>query len=441
MLAFKRKIKTIGISLTLCIVILFVIYIYAFWSLPGELVLLEGGEYIYHYQNILPIKITTDNNSAIQIKRKDGKQDKYIRISSPILLKTNNRGSLNLSISMFGLIPVKTIKVDVIPNTKIVACGNTIGIKLKLDGILVVGMTEVETVDGRKILPVKDTGIKPGDFIIKANGRSVEDVNDLIREIDVSKGEKIEIQYRSGEDYNNAYVKPVMSIDDKRYHIGLWVRDNTAGIGTLTYYDPDTLHFGSLGHGITDIDTGVLLPTKWGEILEANILAIKKSENGTPGELKGIFDEGRNRFGIVNVNSIYGIYGKLYNPIKGMEKTSKRLYPIAVKNQIREGTATILANIIGKEVNEYEIEIQKVSTRNTNGSKGMVIKITDKRLLEATGGIVQGMSGSPIIQDGRIVGAITHVLVNDPSRGYGIFIECMIKKMQENTTINMRKVG
>ncbi|HHY24219.1 MAG TPA: SpoIVB peptidase, partial [Clostridiaceae bacterium] len=206
-------------------------------------------------------------------------------------------------------------------------------------------------------------------------------------------------------------------------------------------YEPDTLCFGSLGHGITDIDTGVLMSVKWGEILDANILAIKKSENGTPGELKGIFDEDKNKFGIVDVNSIYGIYGKLYNPIIGIDMMSKRLYPIAVKNQIKEGSATILANIMGKQVNEYEIEIQKVSTRNANGSKGMVIKITDKRLLEATGGIVQGMSGSPIIQDGRIVGAITHVLVNDPTRGYGIFIECMIKKMQENSAINMRKAG
>ena len=441
MFALKKNLKYIRKLLAFCVIILSIIYAYAFWSLPEELVLLEGEEYIYYFQNILPVKISADNNSAIQIKRNDAKQTNYIRISNSVLLKTHNKGSLNLCVSMFGLIPVKTIKVDVIPNINIVACGNTIGIKLKLDGILVVGMTDVETVDGKKVFPVKDTGLKTGDFIIRVNGRNMEDVNDLIAEIDASKGEKIDIQYRSGDNYNNIYVKPVMSIDDKRYHIGLWVRDNTAGIGTLTFYEPDTLCFGSLGHGITDIDTGVLMPAKWGEILESNILAIKKSENGTPGELKGIFDEDRNRFGVVNVNSIYGIYGKLYNPVITMDMMTQRLYPIAVRHQIKEGSATILANIMGKEVNEYEIEIQKISVRNTNGSKGMVIKITDKRLLEATGGIVQGMSGSPIIQDGRIVGAITHVLVNDPSRGYGIFIECMIKKMQEISVINIRKAG
>jgi stage IV sporulation protein B len=345
MFVFKRRLKTIGILLGFCIAILFMMYIYAFWSLPDELVLLEEGEYIYHFQNILPIKISTDNNSTIQLKRKEEQQFQYIRISNPILLKTQNKGSLDLCVSMFGLFPVKTIKVDVIPNIKIIACGNTIGIKLKLDGILVVGMSEVETVDGKKILPVKETGIKPGDFIIKVNGRGVEDVNDLITKIDASKGEKIDIQYRRGEDYNSIHVKPVMSIDDKRYHIGLWVRDNTAGIGTLTYYEPDTLCFGSLGHGITDIDTGVLMSVKWGEILDANILAIKKSENGTPGELKGIFDEDKNKFGIVDVNSIYGIYGKLYNPIIGIDMMSKRLYPIAVKNQIHSSTIQIITTL------------------------------------------------------------------------------------------------
>lgn len=367
MSALKKKVKNIGLSFVFCIVILSIIYIYALWSLPGDMILLEGEEYIYHFQNIFPIKLSpnsSNSNNAVQLKRKDEKQTNLIKFSSPILLRTNNRGTINLHVNMFGLIPVKTIKVDVIPNIKVVACGNTIGIKLELDGILVVGMTEVETINGKKVLPVKDTGIKPGDFIVQVNSKKMEDVNDLIAEIDASKGEEINIQYRSGENYNNIYVKPVMSIDDNRYHIGLWVRDNTAGIGTLTFYEPDTLYFGSLGHGITDIDTGVLMPIKWGEILESNILAIKKSENGTPGELKGIFAENRNRFGVVNVNSIYGIYGKLYNPIRGKDGIPKRVYPIAVRNQIKEGPATILANIMGKEVDEYGIEIQKISAEH-----------------------------------------------------------------------------
>jgi stage IV sporulation protein B len=439
----KMKIKRAGFLVGTILTILFIIYVYLFLSIPDELILLEGKEYIYHFQDILPIKIGTDNNNTIHIKRKEEQQlnSKYMNISNPILLKTNNKGSFSLHVSIFGLIPIKTVKADVIPNVNIIACGNTVGIKLKLDGILVIGVSEVETLSGKKILPVKETGIKPGDFIIKVNGKNMGDINDLIYEINSSKGEKIDIQYRRGEEYCNIFVKPVISMDDKQYHIGLWVRDNTAGIGTLTYYDPDTLCFGSLGHGITDADTGALMSIKWGEILDANILAVKKSENGMPGELKGILDEEKNKFGVVYINSNYGIYGKLYNPILDIDTKSKRQYPIAVKSQIREGSATILANILGKQINEYNIEIQKISLKNTNGSKGMVIKIVDERLLEATGGIVQGMSGSPIIQDGRIVGAVTHVLVNDPTKGYGIFIECMIKKMQENSAINMKKTG
>lgn len=443
MFDLKKNIKIIGKILTSFSVIFSIIYIYIFWMLPEELVLLEGKEYIYHFQNILPLKINADdinnidNISNINIENAIGIEGEHIKSSKPIILRTNNKGSLNLNISLFGFIPIKTVKVDVIPDAKVVACGNTIGIKLKFDGILVVGMTDVETFDGKKFLPVRDTGIKPGDFIVKANGNEVEDINDLIKEIEASKGEEIDIHFRRGEELNVSFVTPVISVDDKRYHIGLWVRDNTAGIGTLTYYDKDTLYFGSLGHGITDMDTGILLPARQGEILEANILAIKKSENGSPGELKGIFNEDRNKFGTVNVNSIYGIYGRLYRPLKG----SERLYPIAIKSQIREGAATILANVTGTEVEEYHINIQKIMTRSSNSSKGMVIEITDKRLLEIAGGIVQGMSGSPIIQNGRIVGAVTHVLVNNPSRGYGIFIECMIRKMVENAAVNLKKTG
>ncbi|NSW91365.1 MAG: SpoIVB peptidase [Firmicutes bacterium] len=438
MFAFKKILKKIGFSFAVFAIIVCLIYIYALWSIPGELVLLEGEEYIYRFQNIFPIKISADKDGIIQLKSKDEGQAGF-RVYSPILLKSNKRGSLELNISILELIPLKTIKVDVIPNTKLAVCGNTIGIKLKLDGILVVGMMEVETVDGKRILPVKDTGIKPGDFITHVNGVEMDNVNDLIAEIEASRGRKINIRYRRAEMFYNITVQPVISIDDKRYHIGLWVRDNTAGIGTLTFYEPDTLYFGALGHGITDIDTGILMPAKSGEILESNILAVKKSKNGTPGELKGIFAENKDRLGVVNVNSTYGVYGKLNHTIINM--MPEKLYPIAIRSQVKEGPATILANIIGKEINEYEIEIQKVSVGSTNGSKGMIIKITDKRLLDITGGIVQGMSGSPIIQDGKIVGAVTHVLVNDPSRGYGIFIECMVKKMQENSAINVGKAG
>jgi stage IV sporulation protein B len=219
----------------------------------------------------------------------------------------------------------------------------------------------------------------------------------------------------------------------------LWVRDSTAGIGTLTFYEPETLNFGALGHGITDIDTGILMASSSGEILESSILGIKKGTQGSPGELKGVFIEDEKRLGIIKMNTESGIYGTLTE--NGEKKATKRLYPIGLRSEVQEGPAVILSNIDGNSVKEYDVEIERVSRQNVNGTKGMIIRITDESLLKATGGIVQGMSGSPIIQNGKLVGAVTHVLVNDPAKGYGIFIEAMVKNIAGNKTANLEKAG
>ena len=412
--------------------------IYIAWDLPQNLVLLENEEYLYNVKSILPLKVSFDKQETVtlQVEEEKSKPVNQFQFSNSIFMKTLSKGNANLQIKLFGIFPIKTIEVDVIPNNKVVACGNTIGVKINLDGILVIGMGEVETNEGKRVVPVKDTGIKPGDFILQINRKNVDNISDLIEAINRNKGNEMHLRYRSGETYNDIQIKPAKSLDDNNYHIGLWVRDNTAGIGTLTFFDPGTLNFGALGHGITDIDTGVLLPSRQGEIIESNILAIKKGEDGIPGELKGVFNEDKDNLGVVSVNSNFGIYGKLYS--NAVNELPNKAYPIAVKTEIKEGPAKIIANIKGDEIAEYSIEIQKVSIKHVNGSKGMVIKITDERLLQQTGGIVQGMSGSPIIQNGKIVGAVTHVLINDPSRGYGIFIENMIKKMYEHN--NLKKI-
>jgi len=433
--------KTVFFILALIAIFCF-IYMYALNMIPDELILIEGKEYVYNLHSIYSLETDDVKNELLYFETEKGKRSDYFRVYNPVLVKTRQTGSLDLNLSIFGLIPVKTIKVNVIPDLELVACGNTVGVKINLDGILVIGMMEVETIDGQRILPVRNTGIKPGDFITKVNGEIMENVSDLIRQIEKSQGRAISIQYRRGNELYEATVQPVMSIDDKEYHIGLWVRDNTAGIGTLTFYEPNSMSFGALGHGITDVDTGVLMPVKKGEIMESSILGIEKSRNGTPGELKGIFVESRGSIGQVSVNSAYGVYGKLNDKIKNI--IPERIYPIAVRTEVKEGPAIILANVLGQEVNEYTIEIEKVFMKSNDGSKGMIIRITDEKLLDITGGIVQGMSGSPIIQNGKIVGAVTHVLVNDPTKGYGIFIDCMVKKMQENNAVNatgMRKAG
>lgn len=393
-------------------------------SIPDEMLLVEGEEYFYNINSLFPLSIKADTEGILKLNgRNIGTSGNQIGFSRPVSLCSAKGGSVKLNLKFFGLLPVKTVNVDIVPNKQVVACGNTVGVKLKLEGILIIGISDVEN-NGQKYIPVKNSGIKPGYVITHINNKTVIDIEELVNAINNSEGKPIKISFKSGIDRGEAMVSPVKSSEDKKYHIGLWVRDSTAGIGTLTFYDITNKMFGALGHGITDIDTSTLMSVKSGEILESSILGVKIGKSGEPGELKGIFAEGT-RLGVIQLNSDIGIYGKL--DADAIEKISGRLYPVGVRADITEGPATILSNIDGKNIEEYSIDIQKVSRQNLNGSKGMIIKITDKRMLDTTGGIVQGMSGSPIIQKGKIIGAVTHVLVNDPTRGYGIFIETMLK--------------
>lgn len=431
--------KILLVVLASALAVICVAYVKVIFSIPGELVLIEGEEYIYNFNSPFTVNIKADQEGIIKLNGGNIEAaGSNVQLNHPVTFKTVKDGNVILNMKIFGLLPVKTVKVDIVSYNKIAACGNTIGVKLKLDGILVIGISDVETTDGKRELPSRDSGIKPGYVITQINGKQMKGIEDLVGEIEKSGGNPIKIKYRYGSLSGTTDITPVKMLEDKKYHIGLWVRDSTAGIGTLTFYDPDTNTFGALGHGITDIDTGTLMPVESGEILESSILGIKMGKQGTPGELKGVFIDDT-KLGNINVNSEFGIYGKL-NP-DSIGRISARLYPVGVRADIKEGPATILSNIDGKNIDEYSIDIQKISKQNLNGSKGMVIKITDPRLLDATGGIVQGMSGSPIIQDGKIIGAVTHVLVNDPTRGYGIFIENMLKNMAVNCPNSLAKAG
>ena len=428
----------------LLFIILFIfvslLYLKSILAIPGEIVLLDDVGHDYSFRSPFLVNIKLDRDGIIKLNKDDLKvSSNSLKLSSPISMRAQSNGSVSLSLRFLGLIPLKTMRVDVVPNRELVACGNTVGVKLKIDGILVIGISDVEGMDGKRTLPVAEANIKPGDLIMQVNGKKLDSIDDLIKEIDKSNGSKIKLRYKSGSILKDVEIVPVKAVDDKKYHIGLWVRDSTAGIGTLTFYDPGTGCFGALGHGITDIDTGTLMPIENGEILESNILGVKRGRQGMPGELKGVFIEDKNKLGIIQVNSNYGIYGKL-NP-DATQRIARRQYPIGLRNQVKEGPAVILSNINGKDVEAYDVEIQKVSRQNLNGSKGMIIRIVDKRLLDATGGIVQGMSGSPIIQDNRIIGAVTHVLVNDPARGYGILIEGMIRNLPEGNRVDVEKAG
>jgi stage IV sporulation protein B len=422
--------KTILIKKALIVLIVSVLavicasYIKVILTIPSDMVLIEGEEYSYNIDSLFPISIKADTEGILRINGNNFKSSyNRVDISKPVSLSSDRNGSVKLDFRFFGLLPVRTVNVDVVSNKSLIACGNTVGVKLRLEGILVIGISDVQS-NNKKIIPVKNTGIKPGNVITQINEKNVESIEELVSLVENNGGKPLRINYRAGNVIEETMVSPVKSSEDNKYHLGLWVRDSTAGIGTLTFYDEKTGRFGALGHGITDIDTGTLMSVKSGEILESSILGVKVGKSGMPGELKGIFTEGT-KLGTIQTNTEIGIYGKLDK--LSSQRIDGKLYPVGVRADISEGPATILSNIDGKKIEEYDILIQKVSKQNLNGSKGMIIKITDQRLLNATGGIVQGMSGSPIIQNGKIVGAVTHVLVNDPTRGYGIFIEAMLR--------------
>lgn len=434
----KTNKKKLFVLLVVFLGVVTLSYLQAFSVIPERITLLEGEEYIYNFKSFYFVNIKADNNKVLKLNNNDIKASgNYLELYSPLSLRTETKGTVNLNFKAFGLIPLKTMQVDIIPSKRLAACGNTIGVKIRMDGILVIGVSDVDAQGGKRYAPAKDGGIKTGDIIYEINSKKLTNISDLIQMVDESEGKQIDVKYKRENQTYNTSICPVKGGNDNKYHIGLWVRDSTAGIGTMTFYDPETQSFGALGHGITDVDTGLLMPVNSGEVMESNIISIRRGEQGNPGELKGLFMDNKPPMGKITRNADCGIYGRMFD---GYKVRKDRLYPIGLRSQVKVGPATILSNIDGNNIEEFGIYIEKVARQSFSGPKGMVIRVTDKRLLNSTGGIVQGMSGSPIIQNGKLVGAVTHVLVNDPARGYGIFIEWMLKNIDGQTSLNIDKM-
>lgn len=388
---------------------------------PNQMTVLMGEEYRVEFFSPFQLQISADV-SGIHVKKLTDANRSFLTM--PYVLKCTQYGQNSIKLRLFGVVPIKDIQVNAIPARELLVCGNTIGIRLYISGILVVGISGVLTPDGREVTPVKDTGLKPGDFIVEINRKKVERISDLSRVVEDAADNEVEIKFIHENRVLTAKVKPVECVEDGKRRLGIWVRDSTAGIGTLTYIEEETGKFGALGHGITDIDTGTMMPVESGELLKSSVYGVKKGMEGLPGELQGDFLESPEVIGDIFWNTAFGVFGKVKGNVIA-DLPGKR-YPVGTRSVVREGPAVILSNIHGEEVEEFQVEIQKVARKNLSGPKSMILKITDPRLLNETGGIIQGMSGSPIIQDGRLIGAVTHVLVNDPSRGYGIFIDTML---------------
>lgn len=302
--------------------------------------------------------------------------------------------------------------------------GNSVGVKVSTEGVLAVGYSDITAEGGEIESPAQNGGIQVGDRLISINGNKIKNSKDLSKKINDCKEENISILIeRNGEEVTKS-VK-LLKNKDNDYKIGLWVRDSTAGVGTLTFYDKESGKYGAIGHPITDSETGKILPIKDGDLLNSSIISIKKGIKGSPGELRGIFSNDKVPLGSVNGNTQCGIFGKMNG--ENLKNFNNKTYKVGWRDEIKEGPAKIITTIDEEGPKLYDIEIVKLKKQDSISTKSMVIKITDERLLEKTGGVVQGMSGSPIIQNDKIIGAVTHVLVNKPEVGYGIYIEWMLQ--------------
>ncbi|MBR3882323.1 MAG: SpoIVB peptidase [Clostridia bacterium] len=336
----------------------------------------------------------------------------------------------SLEINLFENINLRNVNLTTLEEIEIVPVGKIVGLKLYTNGVLVVGMTEIEDESNNLVKPYEKTDIKEGDMIIEINGEEIDDIQDLKNTVNKTSGKQSEIKLlREGKSIVVSNIKPVKSFNNE-YKLGLWVKDAATGVGTMTYYEPETKKFALLGHGITDADTNSLIYIDSGELVTSKVVSVKKGESGNPGEIRGTILK-QKTIGNVDKNSSFGVFGVL-NDLTSLNIDTSKRYKIALRNEIQEGKAKILCSTDDtNKVDEYEIEIEKIYKENDSNNKSMLLRITDEKLIEKTGGIIRGLSGAPIIQNNKFIGAITNVLVSNPEIGYGIFADLMIKEMNK----------
>jgi len=388
---------------------------------PNEINMIQGEKQKFLSNIILNVKLE-NNQKSIEVKSAS-------LLSPYTFLNAQTTGSIKGELKLFGFLPMKKLTVNILPDIMVVPSGESIGVKIKSKGVTVVGLSTITDINGKKTCPALDAGFIVGDKIIEINGKTVNIESDIVEIINSFKNrdKTCKVLIERNETRLELTIKPTQSIEDKLFKLGLWVRSSIAGVGTMTFFEPLTGKFAALGHGITDIESGVLIDIENGRILKSKVISIQKAKKSAPGEIIGIFNDKNGVYGIIEKNTSYGIYGFI-DP-KKINKQGKTI-PIGLGSHVKEGKAKILTTINDNKIEEFSIEIQKVFRQNNADSKSMIIKITDEKLIEKTGGIIQGMSGSPIIQNGRLIGSVTHVLVNDPMRGYGIFVEWMLNEIK-----------
>ncbi len=339
-------------------------------------------------------RFSLGDSSLIQTNSNDG---------YPLSVYSSTGNTFRMDLKLLGLINIKPVSVQVVDRRVVALCGTPFGIKMVTDGVMVVGTGAVTDCNSRAVSPAQTAGIQEGDIILSINGEKISSKKQLTKLVESSAGQPLSLVVRRGEQLTSLHLSPVRSSLDNSYHLGLWVRDSSAGIGTMTFYDPNNGCFAGLGHAICDVDTGQLMPLSQGEIVEASIIGVHAGKSGSPGQLQGAFVANRS-IGSLYTNSYNGVYGRLLS-----QPVDAQTIPMAQCQEVRQGPVKILTTVSGQKPQLFDACIEKLSLSQDEPTKNMVLRITDPDLLELSGGIVQGMSGSPIIQDGMLVGAVTHV--------------------------------
>lgn len=404
-----------GILLVSLISIGFSSFFQDYIRIPKSITVFEGQQ--FQIEKAVPVTASLNhNNSSVSLRDQN----------NSIQIRGSEQGNNEMLLELAGF-PIKKVDVNVLKDFKVIPGGQSIGVKLNSVGVLVVGHHQVSTNNGKKS-PGEIAGIKVGDIITKINGQRIEKMTDVAPFVKASgeKGKPLQvvISRESGEFTTN--LQPLKDENEDTYKLGLYIRDSAAGIGTMTFYEPKSMKYGALGHVISDMDTKKPIVVEDGQIVRSTVTSIEKGSNGDPGEKLARFSADREIIGDIKRNSPFGIFGELNKDITN--GVLDKPLPIALSHQVKEGPAQILTVVDNDKVEFFDIEIVSTIPQKFPATKGMVLKVTDKQLLEKTGGIVQGMSGSPIIQDGKLIGAVTHVFVNDPTSGYGVHIEWMLNE-------------
>jgi stage IV sporulation protein B len=408
----------------------------SFASFPEEIRLFTGQQANLQLDMPVSAQVTLNHPEILKVNG-TAEHSFQVDLHHPISLETYKAGQAEMKLKLFGKIPLKTVKVNVVPDLKVIPGGQTIGVKLKSAGVLVVGHHLVSVAEDKKISPGEEAKVQLGDLIVKMNGKPISDVTKVAEMVKAAGEAKKPLQLtiqRNGETMDIP-LNPAFDVVDKAYRLGLYIRDSAAGVGTLTFYAPDQGVYGALGHVITDMDTQTPIVVGDGQIVHSNVTSISKSQNGEPGEKRAQFSKESKVLGNIERNTQFGIFGKMFGAPD--HSFTNEALPVAFAEEVKEGPAQIYTVIGGQKVEKFDIEVVHVAKQDFPATKGMVIKITDQRLLDKTGGIVQGMSGSPIIQNGKVIGAVTHVFVNDPTSGYGCFLEWML----QDAGIMLRNTG